>query len=114
MAKQYDPVLVSIGRKIIERREAIGMTATELAILADVTASALSLYESGQRSMGVDKLHRIASALRVPLSYFQDEELDAFSDYPTELYPIIEQLKQLPIEKQQMMLKMFSAQMSVL
>lgn len=39
MAKQYDPVLVSIGRKIIERREAIGMTATELAILADVTAS---------------------------------------------------------------------------
>ena len=76
MTSTYDPLLASIGRKIVKRREELGMTATELAIQADITASTLSLYESGQRAMGVDKLHRIAAILKVPLSYLQSEELD--------------------------------------
>lgn len=43
-----DPTVAErIGKKIIKRREELGMTATELAIQANLRASQLSLYESG-------------------------------------------------------------------
>lgn len=114
MASLYNPMLAAIGEKIIRRREELGMTASELAVQADITASSLSLYESGQRAMGVDKLHKIAVALKVPLSYLQSEELDKFSSFPPEYFRVMEQLKELPVEKQRMMLKMFSAQIASL
>ena len=114
MANTYNPILAAIGAKIIKRREELGMTATELAIQADLHTSTLSLYETGRREMGVDKLQKIALALKVPLSYLQSNDLDRFSDCPADFYPLIEQLKTLPIEKQRLMLKMFSAQISTL
>lgn len=114
MASLYNQMLAAIGEKIIRRREELGMTASELAVQADITASSLSLYESGQRAMGVDKLHKIAVALKVPLSYLQSEELDKFSSFPPEFFRVMEQLKELPVEKQRMMLKMFSAQIASL
>ena len=114
MAVTYEPVLADIGAKIIKRREELGMTAAELAIQADLSASSLSLYESGQRAMGVDKLNRIAAALRVPFSYLQPSELDRYSEMPDDFYPLMEQLKALPAEKRRMMLNMFSAQISTL
>ena len=114
MSNTYNSTLVSIGAKIVKRREELGMSAKELAIQADMTPNTLSLYESGQRAMGVDKLQKIALALKVPLSYLQSNDLDRFSDCPTDFYPLIEQLKTLPIEKQRLMLKMFSAQISTL
>lgn len=100
MARTYDPLLATIGSKIVKRRMELGMSGAELAIQADLTPSTLSLYESGQRAMGVDKLHRIALALRVPLSYLQAEELNAFSDTPMDFFPLIEQLKSLPVDQQ--------------
>lgn len=112
MSNPYNPTLVSIGAKIIKRREELGMTATELAIQADLHTSTLSLYETGWREMGVDKLIRIALALKVPLSYFQPDELDAFSDCPKDYYPLIEQLNSLPMEKKRMFLNMFPAQIA--
>lgn len=107
-------VAVRIGNKIIKRREELGMTATELAIQANLSASQLSLYESGQRTMGVDKLHNIAVALNVPLSYFQAEELDAFSEVPSTFQLLIERLRKLPADKQHMMKTMFMAQIDTL
>ena len=114
MAVKYDPVLASIGSRIVKRREELGMSASELAIRADLTSSTLSLYESGQRAMGVDKLHSIAVALKVPLSYLQSEELDEFSAFPPEAIPVMEKLKGLTPEKQRMIIKMFSAQLATL
>ena len=114
MPSKYNPLLAAIGEKIVNRREELGMTATELAIQADITPSSLSLYESGQRVMGVNKLHRIAAALKVPLSYFQADELDRFSDYSSEMMSLMEQLRDLPLDKQRMMIKMFSAQIATL
>ena len=39
MAVKYDPVLASIGSRIVKRREELGMSASELAIRADLTSS---------------------------------------------------------------------------
>ena len=35
MAVKYDPVLASIGSRIVKRREELGMSASELAIRAE-------------------------------------------------------------------------------
>ena len=114
MASSYDPLLAEIGTKITRRRDELGMTAAELAIQADMTASTLSLYETGQRAMRVDKLYKIAKTLRVPFSFLQPDDLDQFSEIPDNLYQIMEQIKSLPADKQQMMIKMFSAQITTL
>lgn len=114
MAIAENPVITNIGKKITQRREELGMTATELAIQANMSASQLSLYESGQRTMGVDKLHNIAVALKVPLSYLQSDELDAFSEVPPAFLRLIERLKELPADKQPMMNNMFMAQIDSL
>lgn len=106
--------LKDIGKKIVKRRKELNMTATELAIQADITASSLSLYETGQREMRIDTFYKISAVLKVPFSYFQAKELDEFLSYPQEFYPLMNQLKELPLEKQKMMLKMFSAQLNTL
>lgn len=106
--------LKDIGKKIVKRRKELNMTATELAIQADITASSLSLYETDQREMRIDTFYKISAVLKVPFSYFQAKELDEFLSYPQEFYPLMNQLKELPLEKQKMMLKMFSAQLNTL
>ena len=114
MASKYNRTLARIGEKIVKRREALGMTASELAIQTDITASTLSLYESGQREMGVCKLFRIADVLEVPLSCLQPDKLDTYLTIPIDFYQIIEKLNALPKDQRQMMLRMFSAQIDAI
>ena len=45
----FNQELYEVGARIIERREELGMTATQLAIQADISARTLSQIESGQR-----------------------------------------------------------------
>ena len=111
LASKYNPTRVQIGQRIIKRRTELDMSATELAIQADMTASSLSLIESGQRNPSVDVLCRIAKALQAPLSYFQPEILDEYLSIPPDLVPIIEGLKALPLNERRKMSKMFKAQL---
>ena len=114
MAVRFDPVLFQIGQKIVQRREELKMTATELAIQSDMPMSTLSLIENGQRNMGVDKLHKIAVALKVPFSYLQPNDLDEFSEISDDFLSFNEQLKALPPDLRKMMIKMFAAQLASL
>ena len=114
MASTYNPVLGQVGEKILRRRQELGMTATELAIQADMPASSLSLIESGQRSVRIDNLHKIATALRVPLSDLQADALDEFSEIPPDILPLTEKLKQISMDQRRMMIKMFIAQIDTL
>ena len=110
----FDPGLAEVGAKIVKRREELHITAVELSIQADVSANTLSLYESGQRAMGIDKLVRIAQALKVPFSYLQPDELSVYSEVPKGCSTVLEKLKALPIKKRNMLLKMFLAQITTL
>ena len=57
--------LIRAGGRIRAAREARGLNLHELARLSGISASALSLIETGQRDLRLTTLCRIAAALRV-------------------------------------------------
>lgn len=66
MAKDQDiKQLASVGSRIRKAREGCGLTLHELARLSGISASALSLIETGKRDLRVTSLCRIADALRI-------------------------------------------------
>ena len=70
----FNQELYEVGARIIERREELGMTATQLAIQADISARTLSQIESGQRETKIGTLVAIAAALRVSLDLSSAEK----------------------------------------
>ena len=114
MSSKYNAPMAEIGKRIVRRREELRITAAELAIQIDVPAYALSLYESGQRVMGVDKLLKIATALHVPLSYFELEGDQADANASAETSAIAERLNNLPPDKRKMLLTMITAQINAI
>jgi len=57
--------LAEVGGRIRATREARGLNLHELARLSGISASALSLIETGQRDLRITSLYRIANALRI-------------------------------------------------
>ena len=60
----------SIGIKIQEARQELGLTQQELASRLGCTQAALSNYELGKRRIDFASLEQIANVLGKPLSYF--------------------------------------------
>lgn len=109
MAKGYDPQLDDIGKKIVARREELGMTATELAIYVGITSAALSRIENGQSEAKVTTLMKIADILRVPLSYFQPGETAvSTTNVPLELLALIPKLNRKTPSEQRKLMQMFA------
>jgi len=69
-------VSASIGVRIQQAREELGITQQELAARLGCTQAALSNYELGKRRLYLDNLQKIASALGKPLSYFTEPAAD--------------------------------------
>jgi len=61
-----------LARGLVTFRRDLGLTQSELATIAGVTASAISQAESGARGLSVDTLLRISDALAVPLDRLVD------------------------------------------
>jgi len=109
MARGYDPQLAEMGAKIVARREELGMTATELAIYADITSAALSRIENGQSEAKVTTLMKIADILTVPLSYFQSGDSEGSYDIPAELLSLVQKLKRKTPSEQRKITQMIAA-----
>lgn len=105
---------VQIGNRITGCRERLGMTATNLAVQADMTAGTLSAIENGRRDMKIESFCAIAKALRVSLDQLQPEELDEYSAISPALRELIDAVKKLPVNEQSMMIRMFLAQIGSL
>ena len=58
------------GQRLREAREARGIPAISLSELANVSAQAIYLYESGRRSPSPDVLEKIAVSVRLPPAFF--------------------------------------------
>lgn len=72
----------SVGSRIRALRDARGLNLHELARLCGISASALSLIETGKRDLRVIRLFQIADALRTPAGLILDGDERVSKDAP--------------------------------
>ena len=65
---------VSIGNKIKNFRQKLGLQAKKLAEQLEISASYLNLIESGKRNIDANLLIRICNELRIELSDLKSEK----------------------------------------
>jgi transcriptional regulator with XRE-family HTH domain len=64
----------SLGARLKDAREYLGLSQDDVARALRITRSAISLIESGQRKVDALELKRFAELYRRPASFFTDEE----------------------------------------
>src|SRR5262249_7756938 len=68
-----------IGRRMRQLRERAGLSQSEVGTLLEVSYQQVQKYERGSNRISVDKLQRLAEALRVPMTAFFEDTLPAAS-----------------------------------
>ena len=72
------------------------MSQGQLARELNTTQSAISLYEAGQRSVGIDMLLNVARILNRPLHYFLGEDGEMLYVKDSDIARLIDELEQHP------------------
>lgn len=73
---------IEVGRRIRERRIALGMSQTELGRLAGVKFQQIQKYESGANRVSASRLYTIAAALGVTVTHFFEHVPDSDAAIP--------------------------------
>lgn len=90
------PVSATLGQRIRTARRDAGLSQGQLASSLNTTQSAISLYEAGQRSVGIDMLLNVARILNRPLHYFLGEDGDMLYVRDSEIAQLINELERHP------------------
>ncbi len=90
------PVSANLGNRIRTARRDAGMSQGQLATALSTTQSAISLYEAGQRSVGIDMLLNVARILNRPLHYFLGEDGDMLYVKDSDIAALISELERHP------------------
>jgi transcriptional regulator with XRE-family HTH domain len=90
------PVSATLGTRIRSARRDANMSQGQLASELNTTQSAISLYEAGQRSVGIDMLLNVARILNRPLHYFLGEDADMLFVKDSDIAELIAELEQHP------------------
>ena len=90
------PVSAGLGARIRTARRDAGMSQGPLATALSTTQSAISLYEAGPRSVGIDMLLNVARILNRPLHYFLGEDGDMLFVKDSEIAELIAELERHP------------------
>ena len=72
-AKLYSIANVRVGNKLRRRRSALGMSQGNLAKAIGVSFQQIEKYERGTDRISEFRLHHLAKALAVPVSFFFEE-----------------------------------------
>lgn len=70
--KRPDPIDITVGQRLRQRRLLVGQTQEQLAESIGVTFQMVQKYEKGSCRVGASRLSQIARALNVPVAYFFD------------------------------------------
>ena len=71
------PIGKTAGERIRKRRLQLGLDSQrKLSVKADIASSAISLYETGARALGLVNARRLAEALDVSLGWLLEGEGD--------------------------------------
>lgn len=95
-----NPDLVELGKNIQKQREFIGMSQEELGLEIGTAKGKISLYESAQMVMKVDRFFDIAEALLVTPTELAPERFNNQPNIDLKLFQIGEMIKKLNPEKQ--------------
>lgn len=90
------PVSSQLGQRIRAARRDAGLSQGQLASALSTTQSAISLYEAGQRSVGIDMLLNVARILNRPLHYFLGEDGDMLYVKDSDIAELIGELEKHP------------------
>ena len=90
------PVSAGLGNRIRSARRDANMSQGQLATSLSTTQSAISLYEAGQRSVGIDMLLNVARILNRPLHYFLGEDADMLFVRDSDIAQLISELERHP------------------
>lgn len=90
------PVSATLGQRIRAARRDAGMSQGQLAAALNTTQSAISLYEAGQRSVGIDMLLNVARILNRPLHYFLGDDGDMLYVRDSDIAQLIDELERHP------------------
>lgn len=98
----------SFSEKLSLRLKQIGMTQRDLAKEIQMTEATVSRYISGERLPSVETLRKIADALEVDVSYFQDQPNSKVDDIATIHSLIARNEKELTPEEKLSIIRMLS------
>ncbi|MCA9831490.1 MAG: helix-turn-helix transcriptional regulator [Dehalococcoidia bacterium] len=90
------PVSANLGQRIRAARRDASMSQGQLATALSTTQSAISLYEAGQRSVGIDMLLNVARILNRPLHYFLGEDGEMLYVRESDIAELIGELERHP------------------
>lgn len=90
------PVSAVLGGRIRTARRDASMSQGQLAQALNTTQSAISLYEAGQRSVGIDMLLSVARILNRPLHYFLGEDGEMLYVKDSDIATLIDELERHP------------------
>ena len=71
-----DPVDVAVGRRMRNRRKALGISQEALGEALGITFQQIQKYEKGTNRVGASRLQAIATILGVPVSFFFEDAPD--------------------------------------
>lgn len=97
------PVSAVLGQRIRVARRDANMSQGQLAAALNTTQSAISLYEAGQRSVGIDMLLNVARILNRPLHYFLGESGEMLFVRESAIASLIDELEQHPEDLPELM-----------
>lgn len=92
----------SVGEKIKKKREKIGLTQTELAIMSGITGPGLSMIEKGKRMPNIKTFYAISKALSTTMDELYHEKdifkefVDTFEGDLKKRYDLCEDFKATP------------------
>jgi len=89
-------VSANLGQRIRAARRDASMSQGQLATALSTTQSAISLYEAGQRSVGIDMLLNVARILNRPLHYFLGEDGEMLYVRESDIAELIGELERHP------------------
>jgi transcriptional regulator with XRE-family HTH domain len=93
-SRSPNPIDVHVGRRVRQRRKALGVTQERLAADLGLTFQQVQKYERGANRISASKLYEIAASLSAPVAYFFDgladpataKETDGFAQPASEQF----------------------------
>ncbi len=93
-SRSPNPIDVHVGRRVRQRRKALGVTQERLAADLGLTFQQVQKYERGANRISASKLYEIAASLSAPVNYFFDgladpataKETDGFAQPASEQF----------------------------